>query len=67
MEKNTTIEVKIPPKIATSLNQLVDDGWYNDTQSIVVEALRRFLDSHSPQLMQQFIQEDLDWGLHGTQ
>lgn len=66
MTDETTIEVQLPAQLATGLHALVDDGWYRDTQSIVVEALRRFLDSHSPALMQQFVQEDLDWGLHGT-
>ena len=63
----TTLEVQIPLELAASLRELIDEGWYGDTQSIVVEALRRFLDSHSPALTQQFVQEDVDWGLHGSE
>jgi Arc/MetJ-type ribon-helix-helix transcriptional regulator len=67
MTDKTTIEVKLPSQLAAGVEQLVADGWYSDTQTVVVEALRRFLDSHSPALMQQFVQEDLDWGLRGTE
>lgn len=67
MTDKTTIEVKIPSQVAAGVEQLVQDGWYSDTQTVVVEALRRFLDSHSPALMEQFVQEDLDWGLRGTE
>lgn len=67
MSVKTTIEVKLPPQLAAGVDQLIRDGWYSDTQTVVVEALRRFLDSHSPALMQQFLQEDLDWGLRGTE
>lgn len=67
MTDKTTIEVKLPAQLAAGVEQLVQDGWYSDTQTVVVEALRRFLDSHSPALMQQFVQEDLDWGLRGTE
>lgn len=67
MTDKTTIEVKIPSQVAAGVEQLVQDGWYSDTQTVVVEALRRFLDSHSPTLMEQFVQEDLDWGLRGTE
>jgi hypothetical protein len=28
--------------------------------------LRRFLDSHRGDLMQDLIREDVEWGLHGT-
>jgi predicted nucleic acid-binding protein len=31
------------------------------------EALRRFLDVHRPELLERFIREDVEWGLHGEE
>ena len=42
----TTLVVKIPFELAERLRDLVGDGLCDDTESIVVEALRRFLSSH---------------------
>ncbi len=67
MGDQTTIEVKLPSQLAAGVEQLVQDGWYSDSQTVIIEELRRFLDSHSPALMEQFVQEDLDWGLRGTE
>ena len=32
---------------------------------LLTEALRRFLESHSGDLTEAMIQEDVNWGLHG--
>jgi hypothetical protein len=31
------------------------------------EAIRRYLDSHRPDLMEKFIRDDVEWGLHGDE
>ena len=67
MADKTTIEVQLPSQLAVAMHTLIRDGWYRDTQSVVIEALHRFLDTHSPALMEQFVREDLEWGLHGSE
>jgi hypothetical protein len=32
----------------------------------MLNALRRFVESHRAELMERFIREDVDWGLHVT-
>jgi len=32
---------------------------------LVAEAMRRYIESHQQQISEQFIKEDIDWGLHG--
>lgn len=34
-------------------------------KSVIAEALRRFLETHRPELMEMFIREDVEWGLRG--
>ena len=60
-----TLKVKLPEKVYTQLDILVKEGWFPSHEDIVAQALRRFLDSHRPELMEQFVLEDIEWGLHG--
>jgi hypothetical protein len=44
---------------------LVKEGWFRDEKDIFSEAIRRFLDTHRPDLMEKFIRDDVEWGLRG--
>lgn len=46
---------------------LINEGWFSNMDEILSDALRRYLDSHKPELMEHFIQEDVEWGLHGNE
>ena len=37
---------------------IIDSGWFQDENSVIAEALRRFLETHKPELMEKFIKED---------
>jgi Arc/MetJ-type ribon-helix-helix transcriptional regulator len=60
-----TIQMEVPEKMYEKAAILVKDGWYRDEKDIFVEAIRRFLESHQPELMDRYILDDLEWGLHG--
>jgi Arc/MetJ-type ribon-helix-helix transcriptional regulator len=59
------IQVDIPDQIYRQMENLVEEGWFRNCQDIVDQALRRFLETHQPDLMERFIREDVDWGLRG--
>ena len=40
-------------------------GWASNLEEVINEALRRYLDSHQEVLTESFIQDDVEWGLHG--
>jgi hypothetical protein len=61
-----TLNIECPDFLAERLAQLVREGWVADEQQAVVEALRRFLDSHHPELLQSQVLADVEWGLHGN-
>ncbi len=44
---------------------LVKAGWFRDEKDVFSEAIRRFLDTHRPDLIDKFIPEDVEWGLRG--
>jgi len=64
--KTTTVQAELPTQLLTQLQDLIHDGWFEDINDVIVNALRRFLETHRPELMEHYIREDVEWGLHGT-
>jgi hypothetical protein len=60
------LNVECPDALADSLQHLVRDGWVADEQQAIIEAIRRFLDSHRPELTEAQVRSDIEWGLHGA-
>jgi hypothetical protein len=61
-----TLSIECPDVLAERLAQLVREGWVADEQQALIEALRRFLDSHRPALIESQVMADVEWGLHGS-
>ena len=62
-----TVQMEVPERLYKYANILVKEGWFRDEKEVFSEAIRRFLDSHRPELMEQFILDDVEWGLHGRE
>ncbi|KPJ98860.1 MAG: hypothetical protein AMK71_10730 [Nitrospira bacterium SG8_35_4] len=60
-----TLHAELPDKLYEQVKTLVEGGWFSNETDVVNEALRRFLESHKPELMEHFLKEDVEWGLHG--
>ena len=62
-----TVQAQLPERVYQEVKGLVDGGWFRDEGDLLCEALRRFLDTHRPELMERFIREDVEWGLYGQE
>ena len=60
-----TIQTEVPENLYKNAIALVKEGWFRDEKDVFSEAIRRFLDSHRPELMEKFILDDVEWGLDG--
>jgi hypothetical protein len=60
-----TLVIECPEQLHEQLQAFVTAGWVKDTNQVAVEALRRFLESHRPALIEEQIRKDVEWGLHG--
>ena len=60
-----TVQMEMPENLYKAAIALVKDGWFRDEKEVFSEAIRRFIDSHQPELMTRFVLEDVEWGLHG--
>ena len=59
--------ISLPPRIAEQAEQQIRQGWFSDLNSLVIEALRRYLESHSNEVAERWIHQDVEWGLRGEE
>ena len=62
-----TIQTDVPVRLLSEMQMLVETGWFRDLDELMSDALRRFVESHRAELMERFILEDVEWGLHGDE
>jgi metal-responsive CopG/Arc/MetJ family transcriptional regulator len=53
----------IPEKLDQRLDQIIKNGWAGSKQEILNEALKRYLDSHKDEIIEEQILSDVEWGL----
>lgn len=61
-----SITVECPDRIHDQLEQMVQPGWIKTPEEVVIEALRRYLESHGSNLHEEQILKDVEWGLLGN-
>ena len=57
----------LSPQVKEGVRHLIEQGWFRDVDSVIDEALRRYLESHTTELMEHFVKDDINWGLHGAE
>ena len=60
-----TIQTEVPDRFYEEIQGLIHEGWFPNEGELLREALRRYLETHRPTLMDQFIRQDVEWGLTG--
>lgn len=64
---SSAIQAELPPELLAQAQAYVKEGWATDVNELLADALRRYLESHSSQLSETFIREDIEWGLKGNE
>ena len=62
---NTTVQAQLPQELLARARAFIDEGGASDLDNLLAESLRRYLESHSAELTETFVQRDVEWGLHG--
>jgi len=65
--RTATIQTEVPVRLLDEMQMLVAAGWFRSLDDLMLDALRRFVESHRAELMERFIREDVEWGLHGAE
>jgi Arc/MetJ-type ribon-helix-helix transcriptional regulator len=63
--ETTTVRAELPIRLVAQMESLIDDGWFQNINDLIVDALRRFLETHRSELMEGYIWQDVEWGLRG--
>ena len=61
--KKLTIEC--PDDLHAQLQELVVRGWEDSAEDAVVEAVRRYVRTRQPDVLEGHLKQDIAWGLHG--
>ena len=65
--QTATIHTDVPVRLLTEMQTLVEAGWFRDMDELMLNALRRLVESHRVEMADRFIREDVEWGLHGDE
>lgn len=66
-EGNTkVVTTEIPDGLLIQALGLVAAGWFRNLDDLILTALRRFLESHRDESMEEFIRQDVEWGMRGN-
>ena len=47
------------------MDNFVAEGWFPSREQILEKALKKFLNSNLPELLERHFREDVEWGLRG--
>jgi Arc/MetJ-type ribon-helix-helix transcriptional regulator len=59
--------IVLPPRLAEQIQEQIRQGWFTDMNSLVIEALRRYLETRSSEMTARWINNDVVWGLSGEE
>lgn len=65
--KTTVVQTEVPDSLLEQAQHLVEAGWFRNLDEVMLDALRRYVESHRGELMEAFIRQDVEWGLHGDE
>ena len=61
----TPMTVHLPPRLVEQMETYIEAGLFSDLDTLIVEALRRYLETHQLELQEYFLRQDVEWGLRG--
>lgn len=61
----TTVQTQIPDQLLQQAQYMVQQGWVANIDELIAESMRRYLESHLETMAEDFVREDVQWGLYG--
>ena len=60
------VQIEFPVGLLNQAQDLIETGWFRNLDELLIDALRRYLESHRGELMEEFNRQDVEWGLVGN-
>lgn len=58
-----TVKIDLPEKLAIEMESYVKGGWFSNEAELMRVALQEFIRHHRLELMERFMQEDIEWAV----
>lgn len=65
--QTATLQAEVPTQLVTQMDVLIEQGWFRSKDELIIDALRRLIETHRPELMEEHLRQDVEWGLHGQE
>ena len=53
--ETTTVKAVLPTRLVAQMESLIDLGWVPDMDDLIADAVRRFLETHTPDLLEHYM------------
>ena len=60
-----TIPARVTGRLIVEMDELIKEGWYANRSELIRDAIRQMVKRVKIQMLEQFMKEDVEWGLHG--
>ena len=60
-----TIPAKITSKLRIEMDSIINEGWYSSKSEFIRDAIREKIEKAKLERMEDFLNKDIKWGLHG--
>lgn len=61
------VPAKLTPRLIRELDALVKSGWYSNRSEAIRDAVRNLVERTKLRALEEAIEEDIRWGLRGTE
>ncbi|MBI4449028.1 hypothetical protein HY641_03315 [Candidatus Woesearchaeota archaeon] len=60
-----TIPAKVTGRLASEMDQVIEEGWYANRSELIRDAVRNLLRKIKVERLEAAVKEDVAWGLYG--
>jgi hypothetical protein len=61
-----TLTLEYPDKLDEQVKTLVNSGWAQSAEQLVLDALKRYLETHRLEVLERQLRSDIEWGISGN-
>ena len=60
------IKIELAPRLMQKIQHMVDAGWFKSIDDFVETASRYYLERHTDEMWEEYIEHEIKVGLHGN-
>lgn len=61
---NSNINIELSSRLQQKIQRLVDDGWFKSTDDLIETAARYYMERHTDEMWEGYVEHEMKAGLH---